>query len=274
MIRNRSTKAFQEITKLRAERRWCLTGTPVQNKLSDLFSLTEFLDFYPLDTHTNARKHILEPLSRNDPQGLENLRLALQAISLRRTKQACTSRPRLDKLETITLNKREKELYMRTREQARKLAALSTGKAQGNIVLRAISTLRQICSHGGAALPESVTCDKCERPICDYEGSQRPFHGTCGHSVCYGCILQQNTAEGSAPNDMSDICWICEEPVIPIIEIVQVGEEGNSSDRLMDWEPALLTPLTKYSSKIEKVVGNLRDLRNTLPVCGLDPVKR
>jgi len=163
---------------------------------------------------------------------------------------------------------------MRTREQARKLAALSTGKAQGNIVLRAISTLRQICSHGGAALPESVTCDKCERPICDYEGSQRPFHGTCGHSVCYGCILQQNTAEGSAPNDMSDICWICEEPVMPVIEIVQVGEDDNFSDRLMDWESALLTPLTKYSSKIEKVVSNLRDLRNALPVGGLDPVKR
>ncbi len=61
---------------------------------------------------------------------------------------------------------------------------------------------------------------------------------------------------------------------MPATEIVRVGDDGNFSDRLMDWEPASLTPLTKYSSKIEKVVSNLRDLRNTLPVGGLDPVKR
>jgi len=147
----------------------------VQNKLSDLFSLTQFLEFHPLDTHANARKYILEPLSRNDPQGLENLRLALHAISLRRARQACSTRQRFERVENVILNETEKELYVRTREQARKLAALSTGKAQGDVVLRAISTLRQICSHGDSTIPKSESCDKCGNPIPNYDNSQRPF---------------------------------------------------------------------------------------------------
>ncbi len=246
----------------------------MQNKLSDLFSLTQFLDFHPLDTHANARKYILEPLSRNDPQGLENLRLALHVISLRRARLACSTRQRFERVENVNLNKREKELYVRTREQARKLAALSTGKAQGDVVLRAISTLRQICSHGDSTIPKSESCDKCGNPIPNYENSQRPFHGTCGHSVCYRCILKQNSAEGRGLNDTPDACWICEEPVLPMPEVVQLGNDDYSSVMPMDWESSLMTPPTKNSSKIDKVVSNLRDLENTSSTGGLDPIKR
>ncbi|KAH9208112.1 SNF2 family N-terminal domain-containing protein, partial [Leptodontidium sp. 2 PMI_412] len=146
-IRNRSTKNFQELAKLRAERRWCLTGTPVQNKLSDLFSLTQFLGFIPLENHANARKYILEPLSRRDPEGLENLRLALQTISLRRTKDLCSARRKIEAIEQVIVNVRERRCYNTTRAEAKKALGSATGKSQGEILLRAISTLRQICSH-------------------------------------------------------------------------------------------------------------------------------
>lgn len=64
-IRNR-TKCFRAVMNLRAERKWCLTGTPVQNSLEDLFSLTEYLGFHPVENRLNARRWILEPLGARD----------------------------------------------------------------------------------------------------------------------------------------------------------------------------------------------------------------
>jgi len=57
-------------------------------------------------------------------------------------------------------------------------------------------------------------------------------------------------------------------------EVVQLGNDDYSSVMPMDWESSLMTPPTKYSSKIDKVVSNLRDLENTSSTGGLDPIKR
>jgi DNA repair protein RAD5 len=42
-IRNRRTEQAKAVFKLKAIRRWCLTGTPIQNSLADMFSLLHFL---------------------------------------------------------------------------------------------------------------------------------------------------------------------------------------------------------------------------------------
>jgi transcription termination factor 2 len=42
-IKNRDTKAYQSCIAITAERRWCLTGTPIQNKIDELYSLFSFL---------------------------------------------------------------------------------------------------------------------------------------------------------------------------------------------------------------------------------------
>ncbi|PMD59403.1 uncharacterized protein K444DRAFT_411279 [Hyaloscypha bicolor E] len=229
-IRNRSTRNFQELTKLRAERRWCLTGTPVQNKLGDLFSLTQFLGFEPLENHANARKYILEPLSRKDSQGLENLRLALQVISLRRTKQSCSNRRRIETVEKVILNERERCCYIATRDDAKRSLSSAPGKSQGRILLRAISTLRQICSYGGSIIDatpdiqptrEHSICDKCGDSINTQNDCQQSFHGACGHNVCYECTLDQSGAEDTALNGTPSTCWICQEPVISVFEDVR-----------------------------------------------------
>ncbi|KUJ21499.1 uncharacterized protein LY89DRAFT_436506 [Mollisia scopiformis] len=281
-IRNRSTRNFQELTKLRAERRWCLTGTPVQNKLSDLFSLTQFLGFKPLENHANARKYILEPLSRKDPEGLENLRLVLQTISLRRTKNSCSTRRKIEAVEQVILNGRERCCYNITRADARKALGSATGNSQGQILLRAINTLRQICSHGGAIIDDTPDsqhtrehniCDKCGHTIDTRNDSQQTFRGTCGHNVCYECTLDQNSSENISLNSGPESCSVCQEPVISILDNGQQWRGDQVNSTMVNWDTKTAPASAIHSSKIDKVVVNLQNLEKASPAHKMDPIK-
>ncbi|KAH6692846.1 P-loop containing nucleoside triphosphate hydrolase protein [Leptodontidium sp. MPI-SDFR-AT-0119] len=280
-IRNRSTKNFQELAKLRAERRWCLTGTPVQNKLSDLFSLTQFLGFIPLENHANARKYILEPLSRRDPGGLENLRLALQTISLRRTKDLCSARRKIEAIEQVILNVRERRCYNTTRAEAKKALGSATGKSQGEILLRAISTLRQICSHGGAIIDDTPdiqrasehnVCDKCDHTIDTQNDSQQTFHRACGHNVCYECAIYENGSENTS-NCGPKGCSVCQEPVMSYLDNSQRWDGGRVNSTLAYRNTNIAVTSAINSSKIEKVVAHLQNLEQSSPAYGMDPIK-
>ncbi len=48
-IRNRSTSKFRAATALKADCRWCLTGTPLVNSPEDIQALFQFLKLPPLD---------------------------------------------------------------------------------------------------------------------------------------------------------------------------------------------------------------------------------
>jgi len=159
----------------------------------------------------------------------------------------------------------------------------SSGKSQGNILLRTISTLRQICSHGGSLVDttpyiqtarEHNICDKCGDPIDAQNETQKSFHDACGHSVCYECTLDQNSAENTTSNSTPATCWVCQEPVTSVLEGVlqQSGNQLNST--LMDWQPTKSQNSTVYSSKIEKVVINLRKLEQASPTNRVEPIKR
>ncbi|RYP37998.1 hypothetical protein DL767_002726 [Monosporascus sp. MG133] len=83
-IRNQSSEQFNAVEALQAERRWCLTGTPIQNSLADLRSLLRFLHFQPFASQAFFEKHIVEPLRSNSHDSFRNLQLLLRIICLRR----------------------------------------------------------------------------------------------------------------------------------------------------------------------------------------------
>lgn len=47
LIKNKDTRSARGACALRAERRWCLSGTPIQNSMDDVYSLFKFLDIQP-----------------------------------------------------------------------------------------------------------------------------------------------------------------------------------------------------------------------------------
>lgn len=71
---------------LSAERRWCLTGTPIQNSVEDLFVLARFLGLEPFDRFEWFNRTIVRPLKSQDPIGFERLQILLRTWCLRRTK--------------------------------------------------------------------------------------------------------------------------------------------------------------------------------------------
>lgn len=151
MIRNTSTQTFNLIHQLNAERRWCLTGTPIQNSLKDLFALTKFLRLSPFDEDSVIRKHILQPLLDMDRRGLDNLTLLIRSFSLRRTKELCNLVSKHERVVDIDFSESERQQYNTIRNEGRQ-KLMEVAKSQvggsGQVVFQTIGRLREFCSYG------------------------------------------------------------------------------------------------------------------------------
>jgi hypothetical protein len=88
-IKNRKCQHSKAVCALQGERRWCLTGTPVQNNLDDLYSLITFLRYSPWSDYFwwnhNINRNLEDPAKKH--KALELLSKILKPIMLRRTKQ-------------------------------------------------------------------------------------------------------------------------------------------------------------------------------------------
>src|ERR1700685_4020015 len=85
MIRNQDTKWFRAVASLSGQIRWCLTGTPIQNKLEDLAALVQFIRVPGLSTSNSFKVHCIAPVKEKGSQGFNNIRTLLQCICIRRT---------------------------------------------------------------------------------------------------------------------------------------------------------------------------------------------
>ncbi|KAH9830624.1 SNF2 family N-terminal domain-containing protein [Rhodofomes roseus] len=86
-IKNRNTKAATACSALESKFRWCLTGTPMQNSVEELFSLFKFLRVKPLNDWPTFNSQIAQPIKANrTARAMKRLHVVLSAVMLRRTK--------------------------------------------------------------------------------------------------------------------------------------------------------------------------------------------
>ncbi|KAL5993387.1 hypothetical protein ACLOJK_014311 [Asimina triloba] len=85
-IKNHRTQVARACCWLQAKRRWCLSGTPVQNAIDDLYSYFRFLKYDPYSVYGSFCSSIKLPISRDETSGYKKLQAVLKTVMLRRTK--------------------------------------------------------------------------------------------------------------------------------------------------------------------------------------------
>ena len=161
MIREQATQQSKAICRLSAQRRWAVTGTPVQNRLDDLGALMTFLRIKPFDEKGGFAQYIMAPFKMCDPEILPKLRLLVDSITLRRLKDRIDLPPRQDKLVKLHFNDEERALYEIFSKNAKDRVQVITGQREKTLggksyvhILQSILRLRLICAHGKDLLGE------------------------------------------------------------------------------------------------------------------------
>lgn len=158
-IKNKGTLSSKACAALTGEFRWCLSGTPMQNSVLELYSLLRFLRIKPYDEEAAFYSEIGNPIQRiADRTALKKLHALLKAILLRRTKTSTIDgKPILQlperdlQIENTELTADELEFYRALEQGA--LAQMNTYINQGSVsrnfsnILVLLLRLRQACCH-------------------------------------------------------------------------------------------------------------------------------
>jgi hypothetical protein len=165
-IKNPPTKTAAAIRALECDHRVALTGTPVENRLGELWSILEFCCPGYLGASAEFRRRFALPIERHrDRHAAEQLRQLVRPFVLRRLKTdpkvIHDLPPLVQSRQHVTLSPEQTSLY----EQSVAGMLRSLDRAEGirrrGLVLAGLVRLKQICNHPaqflGEELPESTS---------------------------------------------------------------------------------------------------------------------
>jgi DNA repair protein RAD5 len=163
-IKNKATRTSQACRDIKAKRRWALTGTPIQNKLDDLFALVRYLHYEPWSNSTFWKTYITIPFEKQDPRALSAVQSVLEPIVLRRTKamrdqkgQPMVPLPtKTINIEYLSFSTHEQDIYdaIYNDSQIKFSYFCEAGKVGNNYasIFQLLTRLRQTCCHPYLAL--------------------------------------------------------------------------------------------------------------------------
>ena len=153
-IKNPSAKTAQAVFGLQGQHRLVLTGTPIQNSLSDIWSQFNFLNPGMLGNHHHFVKYYLLPVNKNpDHQIAQKLKNLIKPFILRRTKEDVA--PELPPLTETTvfcsMTEEQQKIYETEKSKVRNLILedfkVNGVKNSSVLVLRSLMLLRQLANH-------------------------------------------------------------------------------------------------------------------------------
>ncbi|EDN05959.1 hypothetical protein HCAG_02562 [Histoplasma mississippiense (nom. inval.)] len=159
-IKNRASKTARACYDIKGTHRWALTGTPIVNRLEDLFSLVRFLKVEPWSNFSFWKTFVTVPFESKDfLRALNVVQTVLEPLVLRRTKtmktpdgEALVPLPsRTIKIAEVELSSQEREIYdlifTRAKRTFNDNVAAGTLLKSYTTIFAQILRLRQTCCH-------------------------------------------------------------------------------------------------------------------------------
>lgn len=210
-IKNPDTKQAQTVRSMPANFRLALTGTPVENRLSELWSIMQFLNPGFLGARKKFRREFALPIEKyGNEEAAERLRRLTQPFILRRVKTDPTVIQDLpDKQEMkvyFHLSEEQATLYEAVVRDG--LAAIEAedeeGIARKGMVLNMLMQLKQVCNHPAQYLHEVETYD----PLAD-QGRSGKVHRLLS-------LLEEILAEGDRVlifSQFTEMAWLLKQVI-------------------------------------------------------------
>jgi SWI/SNF-related matrix-associated actin-dependent regulator of chromatin subfamily A3 len=216
-IRRKSTTFYRSCSDLEARSRWCLTGTPIQNRLEDIGTLFAFLRAEPFHSLSQFRYWICMPFERGEDAARDRLILLYDSLVLRRTKDILVLPGHTEELKYLQLTEPERMQYQQTtkildrsmRTQVGIHSHYESWKTSRFGLFQAHLQLRILCNHGTFQKPFSwkkrdlrderealvgdlgpgseYNCSACSQPY-SILATRNNFVEQCQHVLCHDCI--------------------------------------------------------------------------------------
>lgn len=151
-IKNPRSRTARALRTIKAEARFALTGTPVQNNLTDLWAILDWTTPGLLGPLARFQKEVINPVEKHrDAEATASLNRLIRPFVLRRRKSdpdiAPDLPPKTETDELVQLTAEQAVLYKGVVNEVMSEIATSAGIARNGLVLRLITRLKQICNH-------------------------------------------------------------------------------------------------------------------------------
>lgn len=148
-VKNPRTRLHREILKISANFRLAITGTPMENSLTDLWSLMKITAPGLFPSARDFRENFVRPIeNNNDADRLADLRRLIRPFMLRRTKELVAPElpPKQEQLLEVELSGVHRKLYDETlqRERQKVLRLIDDFDENRWIVFRSLNLLRML----------------------------------------------------------------------------------------------------------------------------------
>jgi SNF2 family DNA or RNA helicase len=269
MIRSRRTANARAVCALHATHRWCITGTPIQNRLGDLSSILRFLKVSPYDEAKTFDAEISQPWkSRMDETALRKLQTLMKMIALRRPRTVISLPHRSEIIESIAFTAEETKTYEQTRLGTIKSidSALSSDMTVGSAYINAfqrINDLRYICNHGKPPLRKNHSA--CKNLVFDATSFRQeldkmldvptPVCLSCGTDIQEDEDVMQGLEIPQARPD-GDVLQLCRHCLTQRLETTVPSPLSSDTDDTIttcDSAPVFSSKMTALVSQLQRV---------------------
>ncbi|KQK18942.1 helicase-like transcription factor CHR28 [Brachypodium distachyon] len=308
-IKNFRTQVAKACCGLRAKRRWCLSGTPIQNAIDELYSYFRFLKYDPYSTYSSFCTMIKHPIARDAVHGYKKLQTVLRIVLLRRTKETKINGepiinlpPKTINLNKVDFTKEERAFYStleeRSQQQFKEYAAAGTLNQNYANILLLLLRLRQACDHPllvkghqsvfkgdgsierARQLPKDLVIDLLAKlevsslcAVCR-DTPEDAVVAMCGHIFCYQCIHERITTDENMCPTPNCRTTLSTESVFSS-GTLRICIAGNTctyatASSSADDELSSISQSSYMSSKIRATVDELNTIINTHAITDSD----